>query len=632
MNIRFPNYDNCLTNVTNSILKYFDIKPYHTTLDELDKVLEKKNYKNILLLLYDGMGTKLLERNLKSTDFLRINMKKNIDAVFPPTTTASTTSVLSGLNPCEHGWLGWNLYFKEIDGVVTMFLNTKKDTDEKVAEEDISKKYYSYSSIIDLINEKYKAYQLMPFGDGAYHDLNEMNKRIIELSKKEGKKFIYAYCDEPDHTMHEVGTDSNETIDLFQKINKSTQLLCDSLENTLVIVVADHGHLNCEGITLSEYSDIFNLLSKDISVESRACSFFIKDGKQNEFESLFRKYFGNEFYLYSKKDVLEKKIFGIGNEHKRFQDSLGNYIAIAIGNKYFRYNENSVDLLSMHAGITEDEVMIPLIIFDSDDSKKNYKLIAMDFDETLLNDEKMVTQRTKDALTECRKAGYIIVGVTARTLKSAEDVVSLELFDYLILNNGAYLYDVKKQVGTYVSSISDDEVINVINLVDDVSSQIDLISGTIYYIYKNRKNSPLNFIRDIDNINEMNEPVARMNIFLNDENEIDYYNELINKKCQNANCFIMKSSNSDKRWLVVNPKGIDKSTTLEKLGKDLNILLDEIMFFGDGLNDLEVMESVGYSVAMGNALDEIKSRANEITLSNNEDGIAVCLEKRLIKK
>ena len=62
MNIKFPNYNNCLTNVTSSILKYFDIKPYHNTLSELDNVLKKKDYKNILLLLYDGIGTILLEK------------------------------------------------------------------------------------------------------------------------------------------------------------------------------------------------------------------------------------------------------------------------------------------------------------------------------------------------------------------------------------------------------------------------------------------------------------------------------------------------------------------------------------------------------------------------------------------
>ena len=137
-----------------------------------------------------------------------------------------------------------------------------------------------------------------------------------------------------------------------------------------------------------------------------------------------------------------------------------------------------------------------------------------------------------------KKNGYTIVGVTARTLKSAENVVSFELFDYLILNNGAYLYHVKKQIGTYISSISSNDVMNIINLIDDVSSQIDLISGTIYYIYKNKKNSPLPFIKDIDSISEMNEPVARMNVFLKDENEVEYYNKLINNKCQNVNCLL----------------------------------------------------------------------------------------------
>lgn len=273
-----------------------------------------------------------------------------------------------------------------------------------------------------------------------------------------------------------------------------------------------------------------------------------------------------------------------------------------------------------------------LIFFERHNNKRDYKLIAMDFDETLLNDERNITQRTKDALIECRKNGYIIVGVTARTLKSAENVVQLELFDFLILNNGAYLYDVKKQIGTYISSISIDDVMDVIRLIEDASSQIELISGTIYYIYKNKKNSSLTFIKDIDKISEMNEPVARMNIFLNVENDVDYYNELINKKCQNVNCFIMKSSNSNNKWLVVNPKGIDKSVTLETLGKEVNVSLDEMMFFGDGLNDLEVMDSVGYSIAMENALDEVKAKATEITLSNNEDGIAVCLEKKLIKR
>lgn len=360
----FPNYDNCLTNVTNSILKYFDIETYHQTLPVLDNILNKKEYQNIVLILYDGMGANLLDRNIEKNSFLKNNKLKNIHAVFPPTTTASTTSVLSGLNPCEHGWLGWDLYFKELNQTITMFLNTKKDTEEIVSTENIAKKYFPYKSIIELINKTAKAYQLMPFKENAYKDLEDMNNKIIELCKDSNKKFIYAYSDEPDHTMHEEKTDSEKTKRLFELIDNSTEKLCKSLKNTLVIVVADHGHINCDDIMLSSYPDLYNLLKHETSIETRASAFFVKEGKQKEFETLFNKYFSKDFILYSKEEVLKKKIFGTGKEHKRFKESLGDYLAIAISNKYFRDTENSTKLASMHAGLTEDEVVVPLIVYE----------------------------------------------------------------------------------------------------------------------------------------------------------------------------------------------------------------------------------------------------------------------------
>ena len=73
MKIIYPDYENCLTNLTNSILKYFDITPYHTTLKKLDKILEEDNYDNVVLLIYDGMGSNILNRNLDEKSFLRTN-------------------------------------------------------------------------------------------------------------------------------------------------------------------------------------------------------------------------------------------------------------------------------------------------------------------------------------------------------------------------------------------------------------------------------------------------------------------------------------------------------------------------------------------------------------------------------
>ena len=630
MKIIYPDYEKCLTNLTNSILKYFDITPYHKTLKELDKVLEESNYDNIILLIYDGMGSNILSRNLNENSFLRKHKIEDIKAIFPPTTTASTTTLLSGLNPCEHGWLGWDLYFKCLDETVTMFLNTKKDTNILVSEENMAQKYFSYKSIIDLINEKYKAFKLMPFGDNAYNDLADLNNKVINLCKEKGKKFIYAYYDEPDHTTHNEGTDSNITVKLYEEIDKSTKELYEKLKdtNTLVIVTADHGHINSKDITLSDYKDIFNLLKHDISIEGRACAFFIKEGKSQEFEQLFNKYFKDDFILYTKEEVIKNKLFGKGTENKYFKDSLGDYLAVAITNKYFRYNENSVKLTSMHAGLTEDEMLVPLIIIGKED-KMNYKLIAMDFDGTLLRDDKTISENTKNILKLYKDLGYLIVGVTARTLASIKEVVPVDIFNYLIINNGVSIYNVDDDNMIYQGTIDINDAKDITNEIEEYCDQIDYVTDNIYYTYLQKKNSNLDFIKDIDNIDEIEEEIARMNLFLKDKSKATDYYEFIRSKYDDINCFIMQDSDSPNKWLVLNPKGINKATTLKELGKIENISSDEMIFFGDGLNDLEVMDSVGLSVAMGNALDEIKAKAKAITKTNNEDGIVEFLDEKL---
>lgn len=260
----------------------------------------------------------------------------------------------------------------------------------------------------------------------------------------------------------------------------------------------------------------------------------------------------------------------------------------------------------------------------------NYKLIAMDFDGTLLNDKKEVTEKTKNALIKCKKKGYTIVGVTARALYSAKSVVPLNLFDYLILNNGSYIYDVKKEKGICIGLLDKDTVLEITNIVSDFSNKIDFISSTTYYAYKYNKNSNVSFIKNVNNIEEISEEIVRMNIFLAEQSNIDKQKDMLNNLYNSIHCFVMQDSGNSEKWLVINPKGIDKKITLEKLGKKLNIKLNEMIFFGDGLNDLPVIGAVGCSVAMGNALDEVKNRCKYITLSNNDDGIAVILKEKIL--
>ena len=105
MNIKI-NYNECLTNLSCSIRKYYGLDYKHNTLDYIDKLLEQKSPENVVLILFDGMGSKILDRVLDNDSFLIQNKYKDITSVFPTTTTTATTSVLTGLDPVGHGWLG----------------------------------------------------------------------------------------------------------------------------------------------------------------------------------------------------------------------------------------------------------------------------------------------------------------------------------------------------------------------------------------------------------------------------------------------------------------------------------------------------------------------------------------------
>lgn len=362
------NYHECLTNLACSIRKYFGLDYKHNTLSYIDELLEAKKPKNIVTILCDGMGSKIIDRVLDENSFLIVNRLKDITTVFPATTVAATTSMMTGLNPVESGMLGWDMYFKDIDKTITTFLNSEKgDLEYKPLQEaiDFKEKHMKTKSIMEEINEKteYSAYTLFPFGENAYDDLDDMFHIIIEKCNEEGKKYIYAYSTEPDSTMHELGTDCAPVKELILDLNKRIENLCTRIEDTIIFVVADHGHKNITNIDLNEYPDIIECLVRNTSIEPRAVNFFIKNEKKEEFVELFNKYFSNDFELYNKEDIIHSKLFGEGKENEIFRDSLGDYLAIATTDKALLYIGSEI-LKSHHAGYTEDEIFVPLIVID----------------------------------------------------------------------------------------------------------------------------------------------------------------------------------------------------------------------------------------------------------------------------
>lgn len=364
------NYNECLTNLACSIRKYFELDYKHNTIEYIDEILNENKPKNVVTILCDGMGSNIMDRILSKDSFLLKHRIKSITTVFPATTVAATTSIMTGLNPVETAMLGWDMYYKEIDKTITTFLNCEKgDPDHKEIKEAIlyKEKHMITTPIIDEINKfnKGAGYSLFPFGDNCYTDIDDMFTKIEKICLEKGKKYIYAYIKEPDHTLHENGCECEIVKEIMESINDKIENLSKVIKDAIIFVVADHGHKSVKNIDLNDYPDIVQCLDKNTSLEQRAVNFFVKKSKKAIFPELFNKHFKDDFDLYDKQDIIISKLFGDGEENAIFRDILGDYLAIAKTDKAIVYGGSKV-LKSQHAGYTDDEVLVPLIVINVD--------------------------------------------------------------------------------------------------------------------------------------------------------------------------------------------------------------------------------------------------------------------------
>lgn len=376
--IIMPNYDHCILNLITSVLKYYNVETNHSSLNNVDKILQKQ-YKNVIFLVLDGMGEHILNK-ISPQGYFSKHKVDCITSVYPSTTTAALTTYYSGKPPYESGWIAWSQYFKEYGRAVDMLSHKESYKGESIKDANINvfETIVNYKTIFERIEEaspNIKAYELTP----SYSDkrskrsiradsIDEIISNIEMLCKNEEEKFIFAYCDNPDGLLHKYGTTSQEAKEFITNTENKIQNMCKNLsEDSILIISADHGHKDIEkAYTLLDYPEIQECLILPASLESRVLTFWVKENMKKEFEERFNKVFANEFLLLKKEEFLEKHFLGYGEKHYKIDDFIGNYIALSISSSMIRLEtflaEGKKVKKSTHCGLTKEEMEVPMII------------------------------------------------------------------------------------------------------------------------------------------------------------------------------------------------------------------------------------------------------------------------------
>lgn len=265
-----------------------------------------------------------------------------------------------------------------------------------------------------------------------------------------------------------------------------------------------------------------------------------------------------------------------------------------------------------------------------------YRLIAMDLDGTLNNDEKRITQKTKDALMAAQKRGIRLALASARPspgLYKERDILCLREYGGILMSyNGGRIVDAATDKVLFETAMDMEQTRQVLRFLESLPVTPILDDGKQFYV-TSRDGYKVDY--ECRNNNMICSEVGVLADFL-DFAPIKILMSVEPGKLKAVQDQIaaflpeeLTVVQTAPFYLEVIPRRINKGQGIMDICRALELTPAEVIAFGDAENDIPMLRASGMGVAMGNAAQPVKEAADHITDTNNNDGIAVALAQLL---
>lgn len=275
------------------------------------------------------------------------------------------------------------------------------------------------------------------------------------------------------------------------------------------------------------------------------------------------------------------------------------------------------------------------------------RVIIMDVDGTLTNGKKVVTPKTKEALLKAEEAGAILILASGRPTSGlmglARELKMDQHHGLLVSYNGSKVIDCQTDKTLFNQALSVEEgkaVLEHMKKFDRVRPMIDkgeyMYVNNVYDNWITWKGEPFDVIQyesrggkfklcEIDDLAAFVDfPLNKILTTSDPEYLQEHYQEMMAPFQDTLSCMFTGDF-----YFEFTAQGIDKAKALDTVLIPMGYKREEMIAFGDGHNDASMVKYAGIGVAMENAVQDLKDIADEVTLSNEEDGIAVSLYKHM---